>query len=857
MKFLKENFKVYLWISIISLLFFASFIIFNKGVIIFFGDSYEQVYQLYIGLWQRINNGGFNAFDFSLGFGSNIFSLAFYILFNPFAYLVTFLKLEHIKYIFLVLYWLQFVLTFVSSSLWLSRIVKHNYSWIIGSLMLTFSGWIVFYMQYDLFFRSFMFYSLILYFVERYLKDNSKIIGLVLSIGILGITNYFLLYQFIPYLFLYTLFRYLIINKNNLRAKTIILEALKFVGFTFLGIGVSCIVLLPCAAIVFNMSRFSETSLSGLSFISFKQLYNIYTSILTPVISILDANGFISSGNYESLGWGGGAPLYCLSICLPLVSTLIHLPDKFTKRSYSILLLIIICFSCVINFYTLFNLSLDSRWFYMFIFTFVLIACVVCDALIDKTIPINKFKINCIAIVIIYIICNLISYYLKLNSVENLKLVVIVSSLIILFILLYYYCFKKNNYRLILIILSVEIIGSGQLFYACNKPVNYKAFNQPIMNFDVNDYLSQINDSQFYRVLYDSSIYLDSIDEANNVSLIGSNHPFAQNYNGFSFYLSLYNYEMENYINRFKSTWNMNQNRTRIYSYTPMGARYFVTYDYINEVPFGYDFVTTFENGLSIFENKYAMPIGYTYSKTINEDAVLSLPYFMQDIVMANYLVTQDSLNYSYDIDEPSHLITFTDSSYREYWFEEPITNTQLIIENFGIPSITVQTYYQDELIREYPQYWQFNYVDIVIEEQPIDKIVILGEDTYGYGTQINLYSYDINNYIDDMTDLNTNTFTNIDYSNDHIEADITISSDNEFIFTSIPYDLGWKLYANGEPVAYEKVQMGFIGFKLPVGEYHIVFNYSLPGLVEGSFVSIVSLIVLALASAGIKKQKH
>ena len=83
--------------------------------------------------------------------------------------------------------------------------------------------------------------------------------------------------------------------------------------------------------------------------------------------------------------------------------------------------------------------------------------------------------------------------------------------------------------------------------------------------------------------------------------------------------------------------------------------------------------------------------------------------------------------------------------------------------------------------------------------------------------------------------------------NDDHIRAKIDISDKDKYVFTSIPYDKGWKVYVNGQRISTEKVQLGFIGFQLTPGSYLVEFKYEIPFLKIGALISMISSILLII----------
>ena len=81
------------------------------------------------------------------------------------------------------------------------------------------------------------------------------------------------------------------------------------------------------------------------------------------------------------------------------------------------------------------------------------------------------------------------------------------------------------------------------------------------------------------------------------------------------------------------------------------------------------------------------------------------------------------------------------------------------------------------------------------------------------------------------------------EYSDSKIEGNISVAEDGVFM-TSIPYDEGWTVYANGEKLDTYPVLEGFLGADLPKGEYEITMKYRCPGLVTGFLTTIIGILI-------------
>lgn len=855
-KQIKENYKLYLFITFIAIMMFLPFIIFNNGIIITHGDSYELTYKLWLGGWTQFHNGSLGQFNWSLGLGANNFSYVFYFLSNPLFWLSLLFPRDLIKYTFLIYAILQLSLAFIFTHIWLSKLTKNKKARLIGAFIVAFGGYGIFYLQAEQLIKALILYPLVLYYVECFLQDK-KIIGLPLSIGFLGICHYFLLYQFMPFLFIYTLIRYLIVNKEHLMIKQTLIAALQFTLLILLGIGISGFILLPCAYLVLSMPRFSSTTLSLTDTITLTQLYEVFTSFFTPVIQKLDANMFIATDKFAFMGWSGVTSLYCLIITPILFPLLFKIKDKFIRNSYLIFALILLFFLCFKIFYYLFQATIDTRWFYMFYLLAAMVNAKIIEEIDDGNINKKATLYTSIAVIVIIIASLAISYVFNFNTTRNLLKLALSSSIIMIFVILYCLFLQgKLPKKALLFILSLETIYCGVVYYANNLPIDSWVYDLPISTTNISEI---IDDDSFYRVMYDrQDVVLKEHEGAEDdmFTVTSANEPMANGYAGFAFYESVYNTNQEEFLNRFKSTWNMPQLVGRNKIYNLLSAKYYYTFDQFFPIPYGYELLQEYDNGLKIYQNSNYVELGFAYDKTINKSVLSELSYLQQDELMQRYLITEDSPNTTYELPNDLELITILpDSTYREYQFTEPIQDVILYFETYGIPNVKITTYLNDEIVNSY-DLWQFNYIDIPIYEA-IDKVVIEGEDVYGYGTEIAIYQEPLNDsYHQNFEELTKTHFENVAFTNDHISADITITDDHNYIFTSIPYDQGWTVRVNGEKIAYEKVQLGFIGFQLPQGTYHIEFDYQIPWLKEGIILSIASLATTMIIAFIYKRKK-
>lgn len=850
---LRRYYKLYLFFLFLSVGIFLYTFIYNKGIFIFDGDTYQQTFKYYLGGWEKVHSGTLSTWDWSLGFGGNIFSYTLYFISSPVFWFCTLFPKEFIPYSLLIANILQLWLGLILTYHWLQKLNKNSIASIVGAITFIFCGWNLGYMRYELLLIATVFYPLSLYYTEVYL-EKKKFLGLCISLGLLGISNYLLLYQFIPFLCLYTLMRYLNINKNNLHLKNTVIESLKFFSLVILGVLLSSIILLPTAFIILNMPRFSSGDNSSLLLMNgFREIFKIYSSLYTPVLERQNVNFFIEASQHGNIGWGGGASLYSMIITPLLLPLMVCLKDKFKRNSFLLLEILGFIFFLFPFFSKLFNFSIDTRWLFMLVLINTIIISSILDSFISHELQ-NKYILFSFFINLLVLCCIFfISYYFKLTSIQNLTFLVKSSFVLILIMLLYTLIIYKNKFSLLLVVLAIEVLFCGVLLFKFNTPLPYTIYDSENYSSSPVQWIKE-NDQSFYRILYDKR-QLNYNDDL--LDITAANEPLAQDFKGMSFYSSLYNVNQEEYLGRFKSTWLMSQLIGRENSYNLLSAKYFYSYAPVQPVPFGYELIEE-TSSYKIYKNENFLELGYVCPNTINSSVVSNLSYLLQDQIMQKYCVTNSSPNITVDESNLELLISFADAEIRILEFDKPISSKRLYIENFGIPHLEVRTYFEEREV-DIIDLWQFNYSSIVIDEnQPIDKLVIIGADEYGYGTMVNVYEEDLNgSYENAFNEMRNNSFTNVSVTNDIIKATINVLEDNKTIFTSVPIDAGWNIYVDNKKIEYEEVNFGFIGFNLDKGIYDIRFEYTAPLFREGIYMSISSLILLVALNYFSKRKRQ
>ena len=90
---------------------------------------------------------------------------------------------------------------------------------------------------------------------------------------------------------------------------------------------------------------------------------------------------------------------------------------------------------------------------------------------------------------------------------------------------------------------------------------------------------------------------------------------------------------------------------------------------------------------------------------------------------------------------------------------------------------------------------------------------------------------------------LNSKKINITNFKENNIKGNISLIDDTS-IYTSIPYDKGWKVYSNNKEIKTYKINDSLLGFDLKKGKNNIELKYTPNNLDIGISISITTLII-------------
>ncbi|MDD3924256.1 MAG: YfhO family protein, partial [Erysipelotrichaceae bacterium] len=577
-----------IFVIIVTLYLYS--IIINDGVLIFYGDSYEQVLQFYAGMWTKFHNGNIGFWDWYLGFGANSFTTMYYCNLNNIYFYVSLLFPKSFLPQLLTIYpLLKLLLTYITSFYWLRKINRSFYSSIIGSLIITFSGWVMALFNYNIFLDTYPMYFLTLYLFEDYLL-NKKPFFTVLSISLIIITNFYNGYMFLPFFLAYSVYRYYLVVENPLLIDTIKFS-LKIMLLILVAVAISGVVLIPSIYIVLQTPRLDENSI--FHFINLSTLFRFLSSMYIPVSYKLNPNLFINLNQYNGIGWSGGTSLFSLVIGVTIIPLLPYISSKKNRKALICLFVLFFIILCVPTLYKLLQGTEETRWFFMFSILVSLAITSIIEDIITGSIT-NKILVRSYLLSVLIFFSILFISLTKGWYFDKSDLALFTLSFLVLSSLYTFFLSKKAKTTIIVIIV-VEVLFNM---------INLLRFDPPKNSNDIN--INQLSEVVEYIQNKDSSYYRIYFSESSRQV---ANSPYAYNYMASSFYSSLYNFEQLDYLRRYTGSWIANQADGRIYNYNIEGYKYWIGYEY-ETAPYGYKFIDKFYDYM-IYENQYYQGLGF------------------------------------------------------------------------------------------------------------------------------------------------------------------------------------------------------------------------------------------------------
>jgi len=295
-------------------------------------DTLNVFYPKYVHLADYLRTEGWPGWSFSQGMGQNIFP---HSIGNPFELLLMLMGSERLAYGLVYIEVLKISLSGLFFYLYLRVLSISVLTSVIGGLLYAFSGFMILGGTWYVFSVEAVYFALLLYVFERYLKDGVWLyFPIAVALVLAGMS--FSLYLFTLFLLPYGIFRYYVVYGWHPKAALIFF--LKMIGLALVGVAISAMFLFSNVQEMMNSPRvLGESSffdkLMGKPLFGFEGFVHNVTAIMR-----LFSNDLIGTGS-DFRGWYNylEAPIfYCGLLSLLLAPQVFITLERKYKITYAL-----------------------------------------------------------------------------------------------------------------------------------------------------------------------------------------------------------------------------------------------------------------------------------------------------------------------------------------------------------------------------------------------------------------------------------------------------------------------------------------------------------------------------------------
>ena len=307
-------------------------------------------------------------------------------------------------------------------------------------------------------------------------------------------------------------------------------------------------------------------------------------------------------------------------------------------------------------------------------------------------------------------------------------------------------------------------------------------------------------------------------------------------------------------------------------------------------LPYGYEKIaeTTQNDGdtIDIYENQFALPIGYVYEESMSEAQYKALGPVEKQAALLAYAVTESASEAEFaspvvesawtlasaeNVQLTGNVITAEKNGSLTFAFEAvPDSETYIAFENLRcakpMDSDGVTLYFDSDAgrsigrISDPSSNYHFSQEGICINlgysESGLDSCTVTFNAAGEYLFDgIRVCSLPMEYYRTEIGERRANALTEAELGDNRLSGKITLEN-AAFVQISLPYSEGWTATVNGQ--AAEIIRSGgmYMGLALDAGENTVELRYTTPGLKTGAIVSAAALVIIIALCALQRRRK-
>jgi len=762
--------------------------------------------------------------------GYNFYATAIYYLFNPTNLLCIFFNNENLLYYYTFIVYLRIALC----GLTMCKYLKYKYSAKNDIFLIIFS---VCYslMAYNIcYFFNYMYYDavvllpLVMIGIEKIIKEN-KSLFYIITLTITIISNFYIGFMVCIFSLLYFIYNYILLEKEH-KNKSII----KTFIFSSLLSGLMCaFVLLPVAYELLQGKADLYTDPMQTEYFKFNlNFLNMFYKFTPGSMQVYDIKY-------------GTVNIYCSLLAIVFVIKYFF-NTKITKKEKLVTLAFIIFFMLSISFNLIdffWHFMQRPIWYpnrYIFTFSFFLISIGYKSYKYRDSIKMGWFIKS-----IIFFIYILLLVYPAINANFENKLIQMILIFMSVMLLFQYLFFSENkNATILLVGLFILELGINTIF-TFKQLSNVSTLDSYLMDTEQHTNTTNLvkqdaKDKLFYRM---------ELTQQSNY-----NNGASYGYNGISAFNSLRNGKVMDFFDLYfnfkvSDSASIKHNNNNPYLLSILGVEYIN--GYINETY--YDLIGN--SGFVVYKNSDALGLGFMANNTIFNHKFKENDSYYNTKVLIDTMTNKNNKVYSllnnyelhnlkkvYDDNSKTYKIQKIDNNSEGYVIYNGIIEKDMfLVFNTSIKSYASTTITIDgEIINGF---MSNNTMPLFLEEGSTYEIKMTSLNPYD-ASYLNIYSFEYKTYKNFISEMKKNLMEVYEYEKDnHLKATVTATSNKNALFTSIPYDKGWKVYVDGKKTEYKSCYDAFICLELSERKHDIEFKYTPKYLMLGIIISLMSLV--------------
>lgn len=869
---------MYTGMFLFGLLAFVLILLWHDRTLVWTPDGIDQHYTVigYVGQAVRdlLSGKGYRMINFSLGQGLDVLTTCTYYGYtDPLSLLAAFAGREGIEAVYMITDFLRLYLAGLFLGLYVRKVgVQDHWSTACAAIIYVFDGYALYLVgRHPYFLNGALYLPLLLLGVERIL-ENRRWLMFTLITALMLVVNFYFAYMNTLAAVIYIVVR-LIARLRTQGVRESAKDGFTLLGAYLLGTAFSAIVFLPVVRLYFSNSRLGVRAgyrgsmlTYGLSY-GIQQLLNMFVPGISP--------GNFANLNYLPLALFGLLPLFFMR----------------DSRARQVRIGLYLCALAMMTpaVCLIFNgmAYVSSRWIYIF-GLFVALGCAL--GLPEIFRPDWRWRKLVSLIAVIYGV-GLLARVVRGKMWQLLPAPLFIMGFALLLLL-----FDRAKVRLLWLnparartITAVLLTGICMVYIAVvYMPMGYNYISAQ----EKSGIYPRIASASAGHLIDDGGVYRVSGGVDNDA------HAMILDYMGTSFYWSLIDARMSEYyldlgLPTQTSAYRIDGFGGNAVMNAVAGVKYYVRNDGENYVmPYGYERTDTLSlpdgRTAELFENQYALPLGYAYDRTMSEEEYGQLPVEDKLQALTRYAVCgreglqetdfdSAAIEVDYDIAGLSEVemqdgaLKGKKGGYLDLRFEaREDCETYLIFEGLKIHVPGRKT-------NGRIQVWTENGVaqSLIL---PVTNNFYFPKEIFAFclgdsaalnGCRIefaNAQDYDYDafrvvhipraGYRADMEARRAEAMQDVTLSNNRIEGNITVASDR-VLQIAVPYSEGWSAWVDGEEREIYPCGGMYMGVDLTAGAHRIELRYVTPGLPQGAAISLGALVlIIALLTVGKFRKK-